>query len=458
MRRGARAESAAPLGAPSESWANSASSKTRASSVFSSAASWGGTKTPHRAMPCSMRRITVSMTSTRPLRLFSDEMTSHGASGPFVKRSMSETGCVVLRPLLTIAPVLLRQLPGLERIVAAPDEPAQLLLVRHVHPELDHDHALLGQRVLEVGDLLVGAAPLHLGGQVLDPLDQDPPVPAAVEDGHAAPSGKGRPEAPQEVVAQLVGGRCGKGRDVDVPGVERLDQPLDGAALAGGVPPLEDDAHRRPELALVELPAVDQPEVQQAALRPAEAFALLVLGQLAREVGVLQFRVVVGRGPGGRPVVIVSASASRAVVMLHAHVACCSRSTGPRRHQRDRGDGDRWRPERRGADRPDHPAHQGRLAGDDQQLLVGKVAHPADLAAGRVEDANAGTDVSSRVEGERRHRTSPRQRRPTGVGRRTSPRAPPVRARTRRCRTGPTGHSPRIGPPRPGRRAWSASS
>ena len=42
-------------------------------------------------MPSSMRRITVSMTSTRPLRLFSDEITSHGASGPFVRRSMSET-------------------------------------------------------------------------------------------------------------------------------------------------------------------------------------------------------------------------------------------------------------------------------------------------------------------------------------------------------------------------------
>ncbi len=42
-------------------------------------------------MPSSMRRITVSITSTRPLRLFSAEITSHGASRPLVRRSMSET-------------------------------------------------------------------------------------------------------------------------------------------------------------------------------------------------------------------------------------------------------------------------------------------------------------------------------------------------------------------------------
>ena len=46
---------------------------------------------PQRAIPCSIRRITVSITSTRPLRLLSDEMTSQGANGPSVSRSMSET-------------------------------------------------------------------------------------------------------------------------------------------------------------------------------------------------------------------------------------------------------------------------------------------------------------------------------------------------------------------------------
>ena len=50
-------------------------------------------------------------------------------------------------------------------------------------------------------------------------------------------------------MALLVVGRRGELDDADVAGVERRDQPLDRAALAGGVPALEDDADRRPELA-----------------------------------------------------------------------------------------------------------------------------------------------------------------------------------------------------------------
>ena len=57
-----------------------------------------GTGTPQRSIPSSMCRITVSITSTRPFRLLSDEITSQGASGPLVRRSMSDDRLVVLRP------------------------------------------------------------------------------------------------------------------------------------------------------------------------------------------------------------------------------------------------------------------------------------------------------------------------------------------------------------------------
>ncbi len=68
----------------------SASSKERANSVFSSS-SLAGTGTPQRVIPASMWRITVSITSTRPFRLLSDETTSQGANGPWVNRNMSDT-------------------------------------------------------------------------------------------------------------------------------------------------------------------------------------------------------------------------------------------------------------------------------------------------------------------------------------------------------------------------------
>ena len=48
---------------------------------------------------------------------------------------------------------------------------------------------------------------------------------------------------------ELVGSGGGEGRDVDVARIERLDQPLDRPTLPGGVPPLEDDADGRAQLA-----------------------------------------------------------------------------------------------------------------------------------------------------------------------------------------------------------------
>ncbi len=131
--------------------------------------------------------------------------------------------------------------------------------------------------MFEVVDLLVGPSPLDLGSEILDPLHQDAAVPAAVEYGHASPSGEWRPEPPEKVVPELVGCRGSEGRDVNVPGVERLDEPLDRTALARGVPALEDDAHRRPELAVIQLAAVDQAKVQQAALRLSYPLPFLVL-------------------------------------------------------------------------------------------------------------------------------------------------------------------------------------
>ncbi len=168
----------------------------------------------------------------------------------------------------------------------------------HVHPEFDHHHALFGQRVLEVVDLVIGPAPLHLGGQVLHALDQDAAVPAAIEDGHPAPSRQGRPETPEEVVPELVGRGGSEGRDVHVTRIERLDQALDRPTLAGGVPPLEDDADGRAQFPAAELATVDQPEMQDPELRLAEAFGLLVLREARREVGVLQPRVAVVRVGG----------------------------------------------------------------------------------------------------------------------------------------------------------------
>jgi hypothetical protein len=129
-------------------------------------------------------------------------------------------------PLRAVLPVVVGQLPALERVAFALLEALQLLVLGDVQPELDHDPALLAERALELGDGRIGALPLLAGGEPVDALHEHPPVPGAVEDGHAAQPRQRRPEAPQEVVALLDVRRRAVLRHAHVPGVERLLQAL----------------------------------------------------------------------------------------------------------------------------------------------------------------------------------------------------------------------------------------
>jgi hypothetical protein len=165
-----------------------------------------------------------------------------------------------------LAPVLVGELPGLQRISAAALEALELLGVGDVQEELDDDHAVVGEHALELVDLAVGALPLLLGREALHTLDEHAPVPRAVEHGHSAPARKRRDEAVQVVVALLVGRRRGELLDAHVAGIERRDQALDGAALAAGVPALEEDAQRWPEVA-----GADEPGEREAQLGQARA-------------------------------------------------------------------------------------------------------------------------------------------------------------------------------------------
>jgi hypothetical protein len=98
-------------------------------------------------------------------------------------------GRLVLTPLLAIPPVLRGQLPGFQRLALPRLEPFELFAGRQVQPELDQDHAFVGQRPLEADDLPVGAPPLLLGGESFDPFDQHAAVPGPVKHRHAAPAG-----------------------------------------------------------------------------------------------------------------------------------------------------------------------------------------------------------------------------------------------------------------------------
>jgi hypothetical protein len=131
---------------------------------------------------------------------------------------------------------------------------------------------------------VVGPLPLLVGGVALHPLHEHPPVPGAVEHGHAAPSGQHRAEPEQEVVALLVGRRGAEARDPDVAGVEGRGQATDGPALARCVPSLEQHAHRWAEVAAADLAAEGQAQLQQSHLRGLQPALLLLAGEGLAEV------------------------------------------------------------------------------------------------------------------------------------------------------------------------------
>src|ERR1700733_8358173 len=149
-----------------------------------------------------------------------------------------------------------RELPLLERVVEASEEPPSLLVLGYVEEELHDPRAAPLEMVLEGVDVLEPLLPkpvpvVQTGRQMLsdkqfrmDADDQDLLVVRPVEDADVAALGKRLDTAPEEVVAQFFGRRHSEGSDLATLRVHPREDVLDGAVLPGGVEGLEDDQHR----------------------------------------------------------------------------------------------------------------------------------------------------------------------------------------------------------------------
>src|SRR5258706_4062586 len=82
-------------------------------------------------------------------------------------------------------------------------EASQLLVGADRQPELCDHRAGLDQLLLEGVDLGEGPLPVLGRAETLDPLDQDPAMPAAVVNGDVALARQRAPEAPQVRVGPL---------------------------------------------------------------------------------------------------------------------------------------------------------------------------------------------------------------------------------------------------------------
>ena len=94
------------------------------------------------------------------------------------------------------------------------------------------------QFFLKFVHLVVGALPVAFLAVALDALHHHAAVPGAVKDGEVAAAGQARPEAPEIVPGLFVRLRGGDGVHVKAPGVQRIGQAADVAALARGIPAL----------------------------------------------------------------------------------------------------------------------------------------------------------------------------------------------------------------------------
>src|SRR6185503_1387842 len=186
------------------------------------------------------------------------------------------------------SPVLVGELPGLQRVFLASFEASKLLLVADMEPELDQDHSLVGECALEAVDLVVGAQPLLAGGEALDALHQRSPVPGSIEDGHSAPSRKHGKESPQEVVALLVRGRSGELDHADVTRIDLSHEALDRPTLARGVPALEHHAYRGSQLSLADLTAERQAQLRQTLPGAVERLRFLPASQRPGQIDLVQ--------------------------------------------------------------------------------------------------------------------------------------------------------------------------
>jgi hypothetical protein len=105
-----------------------------------------------------------------------------------------------------------------------------------------HDQGAAGRKLrFELVDLVIGALPLGLGAEALDPLDKDAAVPAAVEDRDLAGAGQSFPEAPEIVMGLFLRAWCGDRPDLEAARIDLGGDALDRPALPRRVPALAKD-------------------------------------------------------------------------------------------------------------------------------------------------------------------------------------------------------------------------
>ncbi len=154
-------------------------------------------------------------------------------------------------------PVLPRQRSTRHRLQRILLEVGEALLLRglaEVHPELEDQRAVGGERLLELDDAVQALVEFGLRQPAVDAVEHGPRVPAAQKQADAPARRERPPEAPVLGPLELLVGRLAERLRDDPPRVHPRVQQVDGLALAGAVHAREHDddgeRRRRAQLAL----------------------------------------------------------------------------------------------------------------------------------------------------------------------------------------------------------------
>src|SRR6056297_1286604 len=188
------------------------------------------------------------MAARRARRLSSLRITVQGVRGVWLRASVSSGGAVGL-PLVQAFDVDAAELPLFEGALLALEEAAKLFGAADVEPELEEVDALVDQHALEIRYLSEERLAFGLGAEAEDMFDHAAIVPAAVIEHDLPPGGQVVDITLEIPLCGLGVGGFGERHHPRAARVEVLAEPLDGAALSGGIAPLEDDGHARTGLA-----------------------------------------------------------------------------------------------------------------------------------------------------------------------------------------------------------------
>src|SRR5712692_6997374 len=151
---------------------------------------------------------------------------------------------LVVVPVSTFVDVVHAELPLLVVILESVDQTFPLLLIGDMKADLDELDALVRDLPLEAVDELVTTLDDIERGEIVDPHDQHVLVMRAVEDADVSREGQAAPDAPEEAVPLLRGGRLLEGRDLDRLRVQVDDDVRDGAVLTARVHALKHQQQR----------------------------------------------------------------------------------------------------------------------------------------------------------------------------------------------------------------------